>query len=429
MAKENNNLNDEHYVRAVTELGDKRRIVSNCDIYSKSGIKLVAAGIQVTGELYERLVKHKLLPPLDQALSIENMLDPAGILADVNALIEGNEKLGKVAEFINLGNSYRQIIGDLRLPPPLAFKLTVAKEQFPQIYQHSLLLMIISVYLARCDDMKLYEEEWGAFASLFHDIGLLHIDPALLKSTHVMSVDERRHLYAHPLTAYLLLSEFPEVPRQVANAVLEHHERMDGSGYPRGLTESKISRLGQILAVAELAAKGFDADTPRIPWKKLDVMLKLNSRKYGQGLIGHLNIFRDNTPEWRADNADPVRMAEQARVIAKLFDVFGCELGDGCQRVVLDFAQTRLEGLRLALFSAGFDPREPEALIQLFEEDPDCISDYSPLLDETIWQFKSLLLEISRQWPDTQANVHDHLESTQCAWMDEMQLLLAGVDA
>ena len=55
-------LQDEHYLRAVTELGDTCKIVAGCDIYSQSGIKLIAPGIHITSYLYERLVKHKFLP-------------------------------------------------------------------------------------------------------------------------------------------------------------------------------------------------------------------------------------------------------------------------------------------------------------------------------------------------------------------------------
>lgn len=50
-----NKLQDQHYLRAVTELGDTRKIVANCDIYSQGGIKLVASGIHITSDLYERI--------------------------------------------------------------------------------------------------------------------------------------------------------------------------------------------------------------------------------------------------------------------------------------------------------------------------------------------------------------------------------------
>ena len=67
-------LQDDHYLRAVTDLGDTHKIVASHDIYSQSGIKLVAAGIHITGDLYERLVMHKFLQPLDMRRRQEFLL-------------------------------------------------------------------------------------------------------------------------------------------------------------------------------------------------------------------------------------------------------------------------------------------------------------------------------------------------------------------
>jgi len=213
MKAEQQNLNDEHYLRAVTELGNTHKVVSSDDIYSQIGIKLVAANIHISSALYEQLVQHKLLIPIDKSLSIENILTPKKILIDVLSLIEHDDKLMKVDQVMSQGNSYHQIITDLRLPTALAFKLTVAKEQFPNIYWHSLLMLVISVYLARQDGLSLHEEESIALSALLIDIGLMHINPKFLNPSHVMNPAERHHLYAHPLTAYLLLCEFTELPK------------------------------------------------------------------------------------------------------------------------------------------------------------------------------------------------------------------------
>jgi HD-GYP domain-containing protein (c-di-GMP phosphodiesterase class II) len=431
MESENQSLHDEHYLRAVTELGNTRKIVSTSDIYAQNGIKLVAANVHITGELYERLVRHKLLTPIDKTLSIDNLLNAERILADVLELLEHNDKLKKVAEIINQGNSYRQIISAIRIPSALAFKLTVAKEQFPDIYLHSLLMMVISVYLARCDAMSLHEEECVAASALLLDLGLLHIDPKLLEASHVMSPAERRHLYAHPLTAYLLLCEFPELPKLVANAVLEHHEKMDGSGYPRGLPGTKISRHGQILGIAVLAAKAFDAGNPHVPWKKLDVMLKLNAKKYGAGLIGYLNILHDETDETETDTNMTGQLVAQVRLIAKLFEDFTHNSDPLPHNPVFEFAHTRLAELRLGLLGAGFDPRDPDGLIQMFTDDPECLDGFVPILAEAVWQFKSLVLDISRQWPEDIEKAKTETEQSEHKWLSEMRLVLsvAGSDA
>lgn len=411
---------DEHYLRAVTELGDTRKMVVDRDIYAQSGIKLVAAGVRVTSGLYDRLAQHKLLPQLDMSLSVENMLDVESIADDVSDLLRTNENLAGMAAIIDKGSSLRRMILAVQLPTPVAFKLTVAREKYRHIYQHSLVLLVVSAYLAHCDGMDLHQEELVVAAALLHDIGLLHIDPRLLEPSHMMSVEERRHLYAHPLTAYVFLCEISGLSRQVVDAVLEHHERMDGSGYPRGLPGEKISRLGQILAVAEAIAKAFDSGQPMWQWKKLEVMLKLNSRQYGQGLTGHLNMF------WGGDDASGINDVEllmsQVRLIAQLFEDFNRHSGSAHSDKIFDFAQLRLIGLRLELFDAGFDPRDPEGLIRQFTDEPECMADYAPLLNETLWQFNALVLEISRRWPE--ATQDDHAAKPELVWLHEMQALL-----
>ncbi len=422
-------LQDDHYLRAVTELGDTRKIVASRDIYSQNGVKLVESGIHITSALYERLVKHKMLATLDTVLSIENMLDSKAILQDVLDLIQTNDKLKRMADtFGNDYNFYRRIILDIQLPAPLAFKLTVAREKYRRIYQRSLLLLIISIYLARCNKMDSQEVGWVATAALLQDLGMLHIDPRLLEPSHLMSIVEKRHLYTHPLTAYLLLCEFPELGSRIAEAVLEHHERMDGSGYPRGLHGNKISRYAQILAVAELAAKLFDSDHSRITWKHLDVILKLNSKRHGQGLIGHLDIFRDDfAAEQPSGSNDPERTVEQVRLIAKLFKDFSRHSCPNCSDKFTAFIQTRLAELRLELFDAGFDHSDPDGLIQRFHEDPECVPEYVPLLKEALWRFRSLVLEISRHWLKESEKYDHQSEKPEHAWLHEMNQLLIAV--
>lgn len=421
---------NEHFVKAVTELGDTRRIVASCDIHSDSGMKLVAAGVRITSSLYDNLVKHKLLPQLELAVSMEDALDTATILSDLREMPRTNDKLRIILEKIDETSSYQKIVQSIPLPAPLAFKLTVAREKFRHIYDHSLLLTAMCIYLAVCDKLSPQEKQWVATAALFHDIGLLHIDPVMLEPSHQMSLDERRHLYAHPLTAYLLLCEFPELNRQIAEAVLEHHERMDGRGYPRGLHGDKISRYGQILAVAELAAKSFDPDHPVGQWKKLEVMLKLNSKQYGAGLIGHLTALRNRLPkDAQSNDHETGDLIAKVKLISILFENLDSYADSAVSDEIIGFATKRLVALRLDLLSAGFDPHDPDTLIQMLSSDPECQQDYTPLLNEAIWQFRSLILEAARLWPDKVESCAQHQgNGAGCKWMSDLKLKLLAVE-
>ena len=62
-----------------------------------------------------------------------------------------------------------------------------------------------------------------------------------------------RQLVVHPHVGYLLVHQLTDYPGVVARAVAEHHERLDGSGYPHALTGDAMSPLGRLLAVTEAA--------------------------------------------------------------------------------------------------------------------------------------------------------------------------------
>lgn len=415
---------DEHYLRAVTDLGDTRKIIASRDIYSKNGMLLVAAGVSITSALYERLVHHVLLEPVDRSLTAEDMVDTEMLWRDTQSVIAKNAKLKKLLAILNKGSSLRQTIVAIKLPGPLAFKLTVAREKFLPIYQHSLAILIVSVYLARNDGMVPNEEGYVAEAALFHDMGLLHIDPALLAPEHKMTSEERRHLYVHPLTAYLMLREFPELHSSIADAVLAHHERMDGRGYPRGLHGDKISRYGQILAIAEVAALAFEPGASPRQWQKLEVMLKLNFRQYGNGLIGFLSVLREaDEAKTMPSPEEQDELVTQVGLIAKLFEDFDRHAASAGSDEIYAFAQTRLTALKLELLDAGFDPLHPGELIQRFSADAECMLEYEPLLQETLWQFKTLALDIWRHWEEKVGGDNSQSEKPEYAWLNMMERL------
>lgn len=416
---------DDHYLRAVTELGDTQKIVASQDICTQTGMLLVASGIAITSRLYERLVKHVLMKPLDMSVSTENKVDVGSLWGDMQKLLQEQAKLQKVAEIIDKGTSLQQVVLAMPIPAALAFKLTVAREKYPDIYRHSLLIMAMSVYLARCDKMSAEQESHLAMVALFHDIGLLHVNPKLLDLTHVVSVVERRHLYTHPLLAYLLLREFAELPKGVADAVLEHHERMDGRGYPRGLRDGKISRYAQIIGISEVAAKVFDPGAAAWPWRKLEVVLKLNSKQYGKGLIGFLGVL------WDAVELDEVpgvanadELIAQIGLVAQLFASFNQHAAGGRGNEIYDFAATRLAELKLGLLGAGFNPNDPDELIRRLEVDPDGRFGYVPLVEEALWQFKALASEIARRWPEEVGQEDTQSRAAEYAWLGMMELLL-----
>ncbi len=88
-------------------------------------------------------------------------------------------------------------------------------------------------------------------AGKLHDIGKMCVPAEILTKPGVVSPEEMRLLKTHPSSGYNILRNI-EFPWPVAEFVLQHHERLDGSGYPAGLTDRQICIEAKILAVADV---------------------------------------------------------------------------------------------------------------------------------------------------------------------------------
>lgn len=113
------------------------------------------------------------------------------------------------------------------------------------------------------------EQEIVFFASPLHDIGKVGIRDDVLLKPGRLSPEEFDHMKTHPQIGYEILKQC-ENPYLQAGAIIAytHHEKFDGSGYPRGIGGEEIPAFGRITAVSDV----FDALTSRHPYKKsLDV--------------------------------------------------------------------------------------------------------------------------------------------------------------
>jgi len=100
-------------------------------------------------------------------------------------------------------------------------------------------------------------------ASVLHEIGMVRLPPQLYMADRKLSDQERKSITAHPILGYNILKD-KQFPLAICLAALEHHERMNGSGYPRSLSGDKISLYARIIAVS----CSYDAVTASRPYKE-----------------------------------------------------------------------------------------------------------------------------------------------------------------
>jgi HD-GYP domain-containing protein (c-di-GMP phosphodiesterase class II) len=99
-------------------------------------------------------------------------------------------------------------------------------------------------------------------ACLLHEIGMFKLPIELRRSSKIYSPEERKAMTTHTVLGYRILKGF-SAPENVALSALEHHERSDGSGYPRSLPAARITEYATIIAVA----CSYDAMVSRRPFR------------------------------------------------------------------------------------------------------------------------------------------------------------------
>ncbi|MCJ7625455.1 MAG: HD domain-containing protein, partial [Anaerolineaceae bacterium] len=128
---------------------------------------------------------------------------------------------------------------------------------------HSLRVSDFSVEIALELGLSTEEIYHLRIGTLLHDVGKIGISDVILGKPGRLTTLEYDRIKEHPSIGERILGEIRLLQREI-KAVAEHHERLDGSGYPRGLCENQISIYGKIVAVADV----FDAMTSERPYRK-----------------------------------------------------------------------------------------------------------------------------------------------------------------
>ena len=155
---------------------------------------------------------------------------------------------------------------------------------------HSRRVTETTVTVART--MGIEEEELDQIrrGAILHDIGKMGVPDHILRKEGALTEDERQIIMKHPATAYELLRQIPFLEKAL-DIPYSHHERWDGSGYPRGLKERAIPLPARIFAIVDVW-DALSSDRPyRKAWKRAEVIQYLINES-GKHFDPHVvNIF------------------------------------------------------------------------------------------------------------------------------------------
>lgn len=131
-------------------------------------------------------------------------------------------------------------------------------------YMHSVAVCALMTALARELELAPEQVRSAGLAGLLHDIGKMAVPSAILNKPGSLSDAEFSSVRAHPAAGHRMLLEVDEIDPVALDVCLHHHEKLDGSGYPKGLCGEEISLYARMGAICDV----YDAITSNRPYKQ-----------------------------------------------------------------------------------------------------------------------------------------------------------------
>ena len=245
----------------------------------------LSSGIKRTLEDAERM---RTLENSDQArlAAVQNVYDE---YMDYIDHIYTHYATHKQIDYASLEETVRSLCVFIRENRTYVLRITPSDDTIKKnfIVTHSMRSTVLAIAIGLQLHMSLSKlVELGA-SCMLHEIGMLRLPPQLYLSNKQLSPAERDEISKHPLIGFEIAKTL-QFPVAVQFAIFEHHERENGTGYPRGLTGDKISLYAKIIAVvcsfeSIIAPRQYKSE--RSTFAAMVEMLKNENRQYDETVI------------------------------------------------------------------------------------------------------------------------------------------------
>lgn len=275
-----------HALATILEASETRRIIAATDIFDLAGTKLWARNQPVSAELQRKLLDRKLREPLEACLLAEDGVTPASLASALAELIEREVRLAPLLR--PQASKLLREVTHLHLHPVAQLLLSAAQAARPAAFDHAIAAMGLAGALMAQHGGQTPDIRLAMLCGLLHDLGEMYIAPEFGEADADRELDtlSYRQLVVHPHVGLLLVAQLTNYPGAVARAVAEHHERLDGSGYPHRLSGDRISVLGRLVAVADAALAALRSTHDALP--RASVALRAVPGEFDLAWVGHL---------------------------------------------------------------------------------------------------------------------------------------------
>lgn len=216
-------------------------------VLDEQGNILLNAGNTLSPVAYNRILNMDIQglyinDEISEGITVEDLIDPVEKRIAMKHLMRGD--LRQVLSFTSM------VVDELKRKETLQVNVIDIKNSQNYTYKHCVSCCIYATVIGVA--MKLPEEQLKnlAVAAIYHDIGKFELPENILHKKEKLTDDEMAIIKTHPKIGYEKLREIPEISSVSRNAVLYHHENIDGSGY-FGITGEQLTLTTRILRLVD----------------------------------------------------------------------------------------------------------------------------------------------------------------------------------
>nr|WP_223068464.1 HD-GYP domain-containing protein [Paenibacillus caui] len=276
-------------------------------IYNDDGLVLLGEEVELTASLIRRLSSLGIDfvyisdPRTDDIIIPEPISEETGRMAmkEIRSnfqKISNSSIKGLVYPYLGKAflNVVETIMDELSSREDVLIMLANINRADRTLFRHSLNVCIYTLMLGKAFGYNQNEMMALGLGAILHDIGKTRIAPSILLKPDGLSDKEFDEMKKHAEIGYNMLKDEPGIPLLAAHCAFQHHERIDGSGYPRGLVGSDIHDYAQWISIAD----SYDAMTTHrvyrsayMPHQALEVLYAGCGTLYDKK---KLEVFRDH---------------------------------------------------------------------------------------------------------------------------------------
>lgn len=237
---------------------DMGMILEEDIVDQKTGVILIAKNMAITKAFIDKLISNGIdeVPIKKEEIPIEKYNEP--LMKEYNKV---GERIGKAFKEVKNGGKLnaqeinmemKNFVQEVVKERDILTQMRLLKRKDDYIFNHSLAVSTLAASLGKWMNYSPKEILELSVVGLFHDIGKLKISDEIINKPADLTEEEFEIMRKHPFYSSQVLSFTSNFSEDIILGVLQHHEKLDGTGYPNKVTGDRIHRYARIISICNI---------------------------------------------------------------------------------------------------------------------------------------------------------------------------------